>query len=166
MLLDQADGGLTVDATRAVEGASGSGGRTYKRDPKGSTTGGQFTRQPAAVQSAPLSYKGTQGNLGGTKSGGKAKADPKAGLPASSRFKTLTPGGDNDPAAVKEMQQLLTALGFGNINASGEYDQATRDAVKAVQARLGMKKPNGNANRGLVNKLLTAYDLSPCVNRG
>ncbi len=64
------------------------------------------------------------------------------------------------------MQQLLTALGFGNINASGEYDAQTEAAVKAVQARLGIKKPNGKANRGLVNKLLTAYDLSPCIQRG
>jgi hypothetical protein len=142
--------------------------RTYLRDPQGTTTGGQFTANPSGAQHTQLTYKGTQGDLGikprtGTKA--KPKADPKAGLPASSRFKTLTPNGDNDPAAVREMQQLLTALGFGNINANGQYDQATQDAVKAVQARLGMKKPNGNANRALVNKLLTAYDLSPCVKR-
>ena len=159
---------MTHAATRATDpGYSAGGGRTYVRDPEGSATGGQFTANPAPV-TAPGTYAGYK--AGGAVShgrGGKSrKAGPKAGLPASSRFKTLTPGGDNDPAAVKEMQQLLTALGFGNINASGVYDQATQDAVKAVQARLGMKKPNGNANRGLVNKLLTAYDLSPCVNRG
>jgi Putative peptidoglycan binding domain len=159
---------VTVDTTRATEpGYATGGGRTYVRDPKGSDTGGQFTASPAPVTGSYQGYKASGAVSRGTgRKTGVAKAGPKAGLPASSRFKTLTADGDNDPAAVKEMQQLLTALGFGNINASGVYDQATQDAVKAVQARLGMKKPNGNANRGLVNKLLTAYDLSPCVNRG
>ena len=140
-----------MTATRAADPGAGSGGRTYVRDPQGTTTGGQFTasRGGTAVASPTTRPWAYTAGAGG---GGRGRTDPKAGLPASSRFKTLTPGGDNDPAAVKDMQQLLTALGFGNINASGEYDQATQDAVKEVQRRLGMKKPNGKADKGLVNR--------------
>lgn len=147
---------------RANESGGSGSSRQYNRDPKGTSTGGQFT-SGSATQSAANTPTHIYGPR--PKKGGGGGADPKAGLPASSRFKTLAPGADNDPAAVADMQRLLSALGFGNLNASGEYDQATQDAVKAVQARLGMKKPNGRADKSLVNKLLTAYDLSPCVQR-
>lgn len=135
-------------------------GRVYQRDPKGTTTGGQFTTgsaTPTATQqpaSTFTPYAPTK-----TKGGGTAPAAPRA----SSKFKTLAPGEDNDPQAVAEMQQLLTALGLGNVT-SGTYDQATQDAVSAAQTRLGIK-PNGKANRALVDKMLAAYDLSPCVKR-
>ena len=138
------------------------------RDPTGTTTGGQFTSNPggAAASAYPprtLSYQGTEGQLPSPRTA-KAKVSAKAGLPASASFKTLSLQGGNDPQAVKELQQLLTALGF-NPSAGGAFDTQTADAVKAAQARLGIKSPNGQADRGLVTKLLNAYDLSPCVKR-
>jgi Putative peptidoglycan binding domain. len=154
---------------RYADSGGGGGGRTYVRDPKGSDTGGQFTANPAPVTGTYQGYKagrtGPGGLTGRPRRSAAAKAAPKAGLPASSKFKTLAPGEQNDPAAVGELQKLLAALGIP-IGFSGVYDDATVEAVKAVQRKLGIKNPNGRANRGLVNKLLNAYDLSPCLNPG
>jgi hypothetical protein len=154
-----------MTSVRATDPGYGGGGRVYKRDPKGSETGGQFTANPAPVISRPPSpaYQAALNSIG---KGGGGSAPKNAGQPASSKFKTLAPGEANDPATVREMQQLLTALGFGPLNVTGEYDRATQNAVMAVQRRLGMKRPNGKASRALVNKLLAAYDLSPCIQRG
>lgn len=126
--------------------------REYKRDPKGSSTGGQFTIQAKSAQSAPK------------KKAAKSAAPEPVSKPSSARFKTLAPGEDNDAATVKEMQQLLTALGMGNLKVDGDYGANTTAAVKAAQRRLGLK-PTGKASKALVNKLLNAYDLSPCIKR-
>lgn len=125
--------------------------REYKRDPKGSSTGGQFTVQESSAQTSPKTKKA------------KATAEP-ASRPSSARFKTLAPGEDNDPSTVKEMQQLLSALGLGKLAVDGKYGPATTEAVKAAQRKLGLR-PTGKASKALVNKLLSAYDLSPCIKR-
>lgn len=136
--------------------------RTYLRDPSGTTTGGRFTRNPSGAQRTPLTYKGTQGDLG-RKPGGKVSS--KAGKDAKLSFETLRPGAQNDPAVVKDLQRLLGLMGFrtGGLQENGAYDDATEAAVKLVQQRLGQKKPSGVADRGLINKLLAAHDLSPCI---
>jgi len=126
--------------------------REYRRDPKGSSTGGQFTVQEKSAQSAPAKRRT------------RTTAPEPVSKPSSSRFKTLAPGEDNDTATVKEMQQLLTALGMGNLKVDGDYGSNTSAAVKAAQRRLGLK-PTGKASKALVNKLLNAYDLSPCIKR-
>lgn len=126
--------------------------REYNRDPEGTSTGGQFT---VSTHSAPASSSKEK----------KAKAEPeKAGVASSSRFKTLAPGEKNDKATVKEMQQLLSALGLGKLAVDGDYGPATTEAVKAAQRKLGLR-PTGKASKALVNKLLAAYDLSPCIKR-
>lgn len=124
--------------------------REYRRDPKGTSTGGQFTVQTNSAQTAP-------------KRRTRSAPEPVS-KPSSSRFKTLAPGEDNDTATVKEMQQLLSALGMGNLKVDGDYGANTTAAVKAAQRRLGLK-PTGKASKALVNKLLNAYDLSPCIKR-
>jgi len=152
----------TVDEGE-IERANESGGsgsaRQYNRDAKGTTTGGQFTAGSAQSSRTPLSSGRTYTPQ--SKGGGSSKT-PTAPA-ASSKFTTLAPGADNSPEAVAQMQQLLTALGFGNLT-SGTYDKQTEAAVSAVQQRLGIK-PNGKANKSLINKMLNAFDLSPCIKR-
>ncbi len=145
---------------RANEGGGSGSSRQYKRDAKGTSTGGQFTTGGATSSSSrnPLAGSGTYTPKA---KGGGSGAKPTA--PSSSKFTTLAPGSDNDPQAVAEMQQLLTALGLGNLT-SGTYDKDTENAVSEAQKRLGIK-PNGKANKALVNKMLNAYDLSPCIKR-
>jgi hypothetical protein len=126
--------------------------REYKRDPKGSDTGGQFTVSQKSPTAKPAPRKA-------------AKAAPEPiGKASSARFKTLAPGEDNDPATVKEMQQLLSSLGLGKLAVDGKYGPATTEAVKAAQRKLGLKA-TGKASKTLVGKLLAAYDLSPCIKR-
>ena len=152
----------TTDIERAVESTGGAaGGRTYTRYGEGDPRGGQFApkgtsgsgRSPLS-DSRPYQIKQKAGG------GGSAPTAPRA----SSKFKTLGLDEDNDPAAVADMQRLLTALGLGNLS-SGVYDKDTEAAVMEAQRRLGVKKPNGKATKALVNKMLNAYDLSPCVQR-
>ena len=129
----------------------------------GHPNGGQFIANPAPAQHTPITYgaisTGGHNKGGGGKGGSAAAAKAPA---ASSKFTTLAPGQQNDVQAMTEMQQLLTALGF-KTPVTGKYDQATLDAVRQVQGRLGIKQ-DGKANRALVDKMLAAYDLSPCVN--
>lgn len=133
--------------------------RIYLRDPQGTTTGGQFTANPSGAQ-ASLTYQHTEGDYGQYK--GRTSTSSKAGQQAKLSFRTLRPGAQNDPATVKDLQRLLSALGFitGGLQQNGVYDEATAAAVKLVQAKLGQKKPSGVADRSLINQLLTAYDLT------
>lgn len=150
----------TVEVERANDPGYGSGGaRTYDRYGEGDPRGGQFA--PKGTSSSGRSPL-TSGRpyVVKPKGGGGSGSTPRA----SSKFKTLGMGEDNDPAAVAEMQQLLTALGLGNLT-SGTYDKDTEAAVMEAQRRLGVKKPNGKASKALINKMLAAYDLSPCVKR-
>lgn len=135
--------------TRANEGGGSGSARQYNRDPAGTTTGGQFTAG-SSTPTGHQTYHGTpQPSSGG---GGSASS-----VPAPAKFA-------NNPEAVAQLQQLLTALGLGNLT-SGTYDDATANAIKEAQKRLGIKNPNGKATQALVNKLLAAYDLSPCIKR-
>lgn len=150
----------TSEIERANEGGGSGSARQYKRDPKGSSTGGQFTTGGATTSARnPLGNGGVYAPR--PKKGGGGSAQPTA--PSSAKFKTLAPGADNNGQAVAEMQQLLTALGLGNLT-SGTYDKDTENAVSEVQRRLGIKA-NGKANKALVDKMLAAYDLSPCIKR-
>lgn len=154
-----------MTSERATDPGYGSGGqRTYRRDPKGTSTGGQFTSNPAAAQRTPTGAYAAALAMLGRGSGNAAKA-PTAPSASTRKFKTLAPGEDNDPQAVNELQRLLGALGIP-IGFSGVYDDATVEAIKQVQRKLGMKNPNGRASRSLVNQMLAAYDLSPCLNPG
>jgi len=151
----------TTEIERAQESGGSGSSRKYNRDPRGSTTGGQFTAGSSQSSTSQSSAKPVYAPR--PKKGGGGGAKEQLTAPSSSKFKTLAPGEDNDGQAVAEMQQLLTALGLGNLT-SGTYDKDTENAVREAQRRLGIK-PNGKANKALINKMLTAYDLSPCVKR-
>lgn len=144
---------------RANEGGGSGSSRKYNRDPKGTTTGGRFTAGSAQQSSSASSSRPVYAPTPKKGGGGSTPTAPAA----SSKFTTLAPGADNSPEAVAQMQQLLTALGFGNLT-SGTYDKQTEAAVSAVQQRLGIK-PNGKANKSLITKMLNAFDLSPCIKR-
>jgi len=139
------------EATRATAGDAGGGGgapREYKRDPKGTSTGGRFTANGA--KTAPKA---------------KPKPAPKPLIPVRPRTKgPMKRGGDNDPEQVRQLQALLGVLGLGKPPTNGQYDAATEAAVKAAQQRLGLK-PTGRASSALLNKLIDAHSLSPCVQR-
>jgi hypothetical protein len=141
-----------VDATRATTAEAGGGGgapRQYKRDPKGSHTGGRFTHNPAA-KTAPKA---------------KAAPAPKPLVPVRAHGRgAMRQGGHNDPAQVRQLQALLGILGLGTPPTNGEFDDATEQAVRAAQERLGLK-PTGRAGTSLVNRLIDSYSLSPCVQR-
>ena len=142
-----------MDATRATTADAGGGGgapRDYKRDPKGSHTGGRFTRNPAAKTAKPAP---------------KSKPAPKPLVPVRAHGRgSMRIGGHNDPAQVRQLQALLGVLGLGTPPTNGEYDHATEQAVRAAQERLGLK-PTGRAGTSLVNRLIDSYSLSPCVQR-
>lgn len=89
-----------------------------------------------------------------------AKTEPKP----EPRRGPMKRGGDNDPAQVKELQSLLKALGLSNHSANGAFDEATENAVKQAQKRLGLK-PTGRASAALVRKMMAAHALSPCIKR-
>lgn len=144
---------MDLERARTAE-ESGGGGAPYKppHEPAGSSKGGQFTGNPS----------------GG---GSTSKPKPKAHTPAkpivavkSTHHGPVKLGGDNDPEQVKQLQALLGVLGLGRPPTSGEFDDATEQAVMEAQRRLGLK-PNGHASTALLNKLITAHALSPCVQR-
>ncbi|HIQ82043.1 MAG TPA: peptidoglycan-binding protein, partial [Candidatus Pullichristensenella stercorigallinarum] len=72
---------------------------------------------------------------------------------------------------VKTLQQALISLGYLTGNASGTYDRATIEAVKAFETALGDKYADGMANRGVLEAALaddapinTSITLSPNTN--
>jgi HK97 family phage prohead protease len=145
-----------LERARTAE-ESGGGKRTYTRDPEGTSTGGQFTADPGGSKTTPKPP---------TKTTPKAKSsqDYKPIVPVKAKTGPMKLGGDNDPQQVKQLQALLGALGLGTPPTNGSFDGATEEAVKEAQRRLGLK-PTGRASTALLNKLTSAYALSPCIKR-
>src|SRR5690606_9733636 len=75
----------------------------------------------------------------------------------------LGPGDSGD--GVRELQRLMSALGI-KTSTNGTFDASTENAVKEIQRKLGMKRPSGKASKALINKMLAAHDLSPCIDKG
>jgi peptidoglycan hydrolase-like protein with peptidoglycan-binding domain len=208
---------------RAVENGGGGGGigRDYKRDPKGSSTGGQFTKNPASASSTTkpkstsrpsgprrlergargedvkalqraltaigiptaadgifgpktqASVRDAQRRFGLEPTGivtaellraiGEAKqsAKPVSTQTLGSASRSLKSGDSGDD--VKELQRLMSALGVP-ADVDGAFGPKTKEAVKQIQRRLGLK-PTGTATKSLISKMLAAYDLSPCIKR-
>lgn len=142
-------GGHYQGQSRPAQSTSSSG-RDYKRD-----EGGQFSTvdKRGAAKPRPAAKPG-------------AKPAPKRIVPVRPRAKgpMKRGGGDNDPEQVRQLQALLGVLGLGKPPTSGDFDATTEAAVKAAQERLGLK-PTGRASSALLNRLIDAHALSPCVQR-
>lgn len=76
----------------------------------------------------------------------------------------LKAGGKNDPARVKQLQALIHDLRLAPLNVDGQFGSDTEAAVKAIQAKLGMK-PTGRASTALIKRLTDAHKLSPCIGK-
>jgi len=112
--------------------------------------GGQFT-------SAPTTAKPTAKT--------RTPARPARRAPAAAPLPDgMARGRANSPTAVKRLQRLIKTLGLGDLAPDGVYGPATEAAVKAVQAKLGMKQ-TGVASPAVVQRLKIAKALSPCVGR-
>ncbi len=138
--------------------------------PRGTgATGGQFVKQAPAKQT-PAKAKPKQ-QTPKRKSTPAKKAAPKPAAPAAkppgppgSNHLNLKQGGNNDPAEVTNLQRLLSDLKVGKVGADGKYGPETEAAVKAAQAKLGMK-PTGRASSSLIRRMADAHALSPCVGK-
>jgi len=133
--------------------------------PAGSPAGGQFTSTggggggtSGSVPRGKLTYSGKRQGTQRSSGGGSKAAAP----PASTT--TLKMGRNNDPAAVKQLQALIAELGLANVAVDGVFGPHTDAAVKAIQAKLGMK-PTGSVSPALMRRLKDAHTLSPCVDR-
>jgi phage head maturation protease len=148
---------VDVERARTTEESGGGGNtpRKYNRDPEGTSTGGQFTANPSGAKTQKPTPKQPV----------KPKPrDYKPIVPVATKKGPMKLGGDNDPQQVKQLQALLGALGLGKPPTNGSFDGATEEAVKEAQRRLGLK-PTGRASTSLLNKLTSAYSLSPCIKR-
>lgn len=142
--------------------------RQYKRDPKGSSTGGQFTRNPSGA---------TKSQGSGSKGGGGSSSPPRKTTPAKAtdrgtkgpggKSKSRTPpplefGARNDPDRVRFLQRLLKSLKIANLAEDGVYGESTERAVMALQRALGMTE-SGKVSNGLLKRIRDAEILSPCA---
>jgi hypothetical protein len=128
--------------------------REYKRDPKGTTTGGQFTRNPSGASASKGSRSGGGSRGGGSKAGG-AKGERRTPPP-------LEFGAKNDPDRVRFLQQLLKSLKVANLKVDGVFGEQTERAVMALQRKLGLTE-TGRVSNGLLKRIRDAEILSPCA---
>lgn len=92
-----------------------------------------------------------------------APAAPTVGPPKSARL-NLKRGGQNNAAEVRNLQALLSDLKVAGVGVDGQYGPETEAAVKAAQAKLGMK-PTGRASSALIRRMADAHALSPCIGK-
>lgn len=133
----------------------------YERDPKGSTTGGQFTAKPAEPVREKPKPKTRRPQ------GGKAQPRQSVGTGAMSYDPRTGRGtgyglADGD-ARVKRLQQALNRLGVRDsrgrrLDVDGKLGPLTTQAVKAAQRRLGLKA-DGVVTAGLLDKIAEAKSL-------
>lgn len=143
--------------------------------PRGTgATGGQFVKQPPAQTKTPAKTpaKAQPKQTPKRKPVPAKKAAPKPAAaptakppgPPGSNHLNLKRGGNNDPAEVTNLQRLLSDLKVGKVGADGKFGPETEAAVKAAQAKLGMK-PTGRASSSLIRRMADAHALSPCVGK-
>lgn len=135
---------------------------------KSGPKGGQFAPKGSDTGPAPAktgAERGTWKNAPDSRSSGGGRPAPKAADVAAAPVikNNLTRKGPNDPAEVKALQQMLSALKIGPPMAQdGEFGQRTEEAVKALQEKLGVH-PTGHVSPVLGKRLQDAITLSPCV---
>jgi len=142
----------------------------YRQSDNTGTGGSGSGPAPATKQDQskhPHVASGPKGGQFTSKGGGESKAAPKAKAastpsvpqpPATPR--TMKPGDSGED--VRYAQYAMSLLGF-HVNQNGSYDAQTAAAVKEIQSRLGMAKPNGHLSAAQLHKLQDAVRLSPCV---
>lgn len=153
--------GIEVRATQSQNTGATGGGQTL-HEPKGSPKGGQFTAKPSgggggyqSILPPASAYK--SGGGGGSK---KAAAVPVNTPQAPTSPRTMKSGDSGED--VRYAQYAMNLLGF-KVAQDGQYGPETEAAVKQIQARLGVAKPNGHLSSSQLHKLQDAVRLSPCV---
>lgn len=142
--------------------------------PAGTPEGGQFTQNKGGGSAPPAKAPATPAAKGkppppapkpapkaAPKSAPAPPSAPPPGPPGSSRL-NLKRGGKNDAGEVRNLQALMSDLKVGNVAQDGSFGPATEAAVKAAQAKLGMK-PTGRATSAFIRRMADAHALSPCV---
>src|SRR6185369_11548928 len=161
--------GIEVRATQSQNTGTG-GGYQPPHVPAGNSKGGQFGTT-AGTSSAT---KGAGSGIGSIlppdsayKSGGgtsKSKASVPAGTPQPPAEPRTMKVGDSGED-VRYAQYAMNLLGF-KVAQDGQYGPETEAAVKQIQERLGVKKPNGHLSAAQLHKLQDAVRLSPCIGAG
>jgi ADP-ribosyltransferase exoenzyme/putative peptidoglycan binding protein len=136
-----------------------SGGKTA-HEPAGSPKGGQFTSSPSGAGGGYEQFLSSGKSGGGKKKSSAAPANTPQ-PPSSSR--TMKPGDSGED--VRYAQYAMSLLGF-KVAQDGTYGPETEAAVKQMQERLGVAKPNGHLSPALLHKMQDAVRLSPCVGAG
>src|SRR5690349_6125707 len=135
--------GIEVRATQSENTGTG-GGYQPPHVPAGSSKGGQFGTT-AGTSSAPKGYQSILPPDSAYNSGG-GKPKPKASVPAGTPQPPAEPRtmklGDSGED-VRYAQYAMNLLGF-KVAQDGQYGPETEAAVKQIQERLGVKKPNGH----------------------
>lgn len=156
------------DESKHERGTGDKGGQFVSMGEHSGGRAGENKPAPPPPSKKPPPGKGNGGGSGTRTRPGSSKRRASTGpvkpVGAGKRRGPMKRHGDNDPEAVRQLQALLGVLGLGKPSLNGEFDQATEDAVKAAQERLGLK-PTGRASSALVGKLIAAHALSPCVKR-
>lgn len=156
--------GIEVRGTQSASTGSGqgSGGQTA-HEPAGSSKGGQFTSRPSG---SGIGYQSILPPASAYKSssGAKKPAAVPAGTPqAPAEPRTMKAGDSGED--VRYAQYAMSLLGF-KVAQDGNYGPETEAAVKQIQERLGVKKPNGHLSSAQLHKLQDAVRLSPCIGGG
>lgn len=149
-----------LERARTTEESGGGGGGKKTAHVASGPKGGQFTSSPGSGSGSgktppPRHHPAKKA---------ATKGDYKPVIPVHRQTGPMKRGGDNDPEQVKQLQALLGVLGLGTPPTNGTFDFTTEQAVREAQQRLGLK-PTGRASSALLNKLITAHALSPCVQR-
>lgn len=153
--------GIEVRATQS-QNTGNTGGQTA-HEPAGSPKGGQFTSRPSGAGGG---YQSILPPASAYKTGGGKKklASVPAGTPqAPTEPRTMKVGDSGED--VRYAQYAMSLLGF-KVTQDGQYGPETEAAVKQIQERLGVKKPNGHLSAAQLHKLQDAVRLSPCIGGG
>ena len=157
--------GIEVRATQSENTGTG-GGYQPPHVPAGSSKGGQFG-STAGTSTAQPGYKSilppdSAYNSGSGKK--KAAAPVPSGTPRQPAEPRTMKAGDSGED-VRYAQYAMNLLGF-KVPQDGQYGPETEAAIKQIQERLGVKKPNGHLSSSLLHKMQDAVRLSPCVGAG
>src|SRR6185369_11749856 len=157
--------GIEVRATQSQNTGTG-GGYQPPHVPAGSSKGGQFGTT-AGTPTAPKGYQSIlppasayQSGAGGKKKSSAAPANTPQ-PPTTSRTMKVGDSGED----VRYAQYAMNLLGF-KVPQDGQYGAETEAAVKQMQERLGVAKPNGHLSPSMLHKMQDAVRLSPCVGAG
>jgi len=157
--------GIEVRATQSQNTGTG-GGYAPPHVPAGSSKGGQFGTTAGTPTAGSGSGIGSMPQSTYKSGGGKAKskASAPAGTPQPPTTSRTMKVGDSGED-VRYAQYAMNLLGF-KVAQDGQYGPETEAAVKQMQERLGVAKPNGHLSPSMLHKMQDAVRLSPCIGAG